>query len=58
MFFKNVIARLNEPSTWAGLSVLGAIAGINPVYFQSIHGLFTAGMAALAVFIPEKKAGV
>ena len=58
MFFKRIAARLKEPSSWAGLSIIGAMAGLNPAYLSTIHGLFTAGMAALAVFIPEKTTSV
>ena len=55
MFFRSVFARLKEPSSWAGLSVLASLAGLNPAYLGTLQGLFTAGVAALAVFLPEGK---
>jgi hypothetical protein len=54
--FKKLFARFTEPSTWAGLSVLGAMLGLNPAYLTSVHGVITAAAAAAAVFIPEATA--
>lgn len=53
-FFKYFSSRVAEPSTWAGLSVLAACAGINPAYLTSLQGVVTAVAGAAAVFIPEK----
>lgn len=47
------IARLNEPSTWAGIS---AATGIISHHLQSHPGLGGAVAAALiAILLPEKK---
>lgn len=54
--FKKLLSRFSEPSTWAGLSVIGALFGLNPAYLTSVHGLITAAAAAAAVFIPEAAA--
>lgn len=56
VYMKKFLLRFTEPSTWAGLSVLGAIVGINPQYLTSVHGIVTAVAAAAAVFIPEAAA--
>lgn len=50
---KNIIRRLREPSTWAGLSALGLIFGL-PVGTIDALGQILGGVAALAaVVLPE-----
>lgn len=51
-----VIKRLAEPSTWAGISVLGLLLGLPPGTFEAAGQIIT-GIAALgAIFAPEKAA--
>lgn len=51
-----LIKRLAEPSTWAGVSVLGLLLGLPPGTFEAA-GQIVAGIAALgAIFAPENKA--
>ncbi len=53
---KKLLNRFAEPSTWAGLSVIGGLLSINPAIFTNLHGV-VVGLAGLAaVFIPEKTA--
>ncbi len=47
--------RLREPSTWAGLSALGVLFGLNATEVESITGVVIALSGAAAVFLPEKK---
>lgn len=50
---KNVLKRLKEPSTWAGLAALSVLFGVDPVKADAVaQGLGT--LAALAaVVLPE-----
>jgi hypothetical protein len=50
------IARLSEPSTWAGISILLGLLGINfaPDQAQTFIQGGTGLAAALSIFIPEK----
>jgi hypothetical protein len=52
-----VLSRLKEPSTYAGLSVLLSLAGVNlaPEQATAIVTAATALAGAVAVFVPEKK---
>ena len=51
-----VLNRLREPSTWAGLSVLGVLFGLPPGTIE-LAGQVVAGAAGLAaIFMTEKKA--
>lgn len=50
---KAILSRLREPSTWAGLSVLGAVFGLPPGTIDAV-GQIVGGAAALAaIFLPE-----
>jgi hypothetical protein len=54
-------ARLKEPSTWAGLSLLATILGLNVPpgtneALQALLMIFGGGAAAGAVALPEKNA--
>jgi hypothetical protein len=52
----SIINRLREPSTWAGISVLGLVLGLPPGTFEAV-GQIVGGVAALgAIFMPELKA--
>lgn len=51
MTVKNILKRLREPSTWAGISALGLLFGLPPgtvdLIGQIIGGV--AGLAAIAM---------
>lgn len=52
---KNVILqRLREPSTWAGLSVLGVVFGL-PAGTIELVGQVVAGVAGLAAIVLREK---
>lgn len=47
------LKRLREPSTWAGLSVIGVLVGLPPGTLEAA-GQIVGGVAALgAIFMPE-----
>jgi hypothetical protein len=50
----NLLHRLREPSTWAGISALGLIFGLPPGTLDLV-GQIIGGVAGLgAIFLPEK----
>ncbi len=52
---QQIIQRLREPSTWAGLSALGLVFGLPPGTIDAI-GQLVGGLAAVAaIFLPESK---
>lgn len=52
----NLLTRLREPSTWAGISALGLIFGLPPGTIELV-GQIIGGVAGLAaIVIPEQKA--
>jgi hypothetical protein len=54
---KLILDRLREPSTWAGISMLGVVFGLPPGTIDLI-GQVIAGVAGLAaVVMTEKKPG-
>ena len=52
---KTLLARLQEPSTYAGLSALLALAGVNlpDGKFQAVAHVIAAIAAAVAIFLGE-----
>lgn len=49
-----ILKRLREPSTWAGLSILGALFGLPPGTIEAA-GQVLGGLAAIAAIVmPEK----
>lgn len=49
----NIIKRLREPSTWAGISVLGLVFGLPAGTVEAV-GQIVGGVAALgAIVLPE-----
>lgn len=54
---QTILARLREPSSWAGIAALVGIFGIKiaPEQLQAIIALLSAGAGAAAVFMPERK---
>jgi hypothetical protein len=53
---KTILTRLQEPSTYAGLSALLALAGLNipDAKYQSITHAIAAIAGAIAMFVGEK----
>ena len=49
-----ILARLREPSTWAGLSVIATLAGVPVAHVDAVGGVVAALCAAVAVFTKEK----
>lgn len=45
-----ILKRLREPSTWAGLSVLGVVFGLPPGSIELL-GQVVAGVAGLAAIV-------
>lgn len=53
---KRALQRLAEPSTWAGISVIGLLFGVPPGTLDAV-GQVIGGLAALgAILMPEAKA--
>lgn len=52
-----LLARLREPSSWAGLAVIAGVFGVKiaPEQLNAIVSLGAAAAGAAAVFLPEKK---
>jgi hypothetical protein len=48
------IERMKEPSTWAGLSVLGVIFGLPPGTIDAV-GQVVAGLAAVAGIVLKER---
>lgn len=46
---------VKEPSTWAGLSVIGAMFNMNPLFFTNLHGAAIGLTGLAAMFLPENK---
>lgn len=51
-----IIARIKEPSTWAGLSALGLAIGLTIEQWSAVSSIGVAIGSALAVFLSEKTA--
>lgn len=52
----NIIHRLREPSTWAGLSALGLIVGLPVGTLDALGQVLGAVAAVAAIVLPETKA--
>lgn len=50
-----ILQRLKEPSTLAGLSALGLLAGIPPGTMDAVYQVGVAVLGAAAIFMPESK---
>lgn len=51
---KTLIARLKEPSTYAGLAGLAAAIGLSTELYQAISGALVGVFGLLAVVLKEK----
>ncbi len=49
------LSMIKEPSTWAGLSILGAMVNINPLFFTNLHGAAIGLAGIAAMYLPESK---
>ncbi|WP_314434601.1 hypothetical protein [Massilia timonae] len=52
---KNVLKRLKEPSTWAGIAGLAVLFGVDPIKANVVVEAVAAVAAGLAVLLPELK---
>jgi hypothetical protein len=50
---KNVLKRLKEPSTWAGIAGLAVLFGLDPIKANIMLEAVGAVAAGLAVILPE-----
>jgi len=48
-----LVSRLQEPSTWAGLSVIATIVGVPPGTMDALHMVVVGAIGLGAVLIPE-----
>lgn len=55
-FLNNMVERLKEPSTWAGLGLLLPMVGLHGLDLQHLDTLAQTVPALLAIFVPEAKA--
>jgi hypothetical protein len=53
--FSKILARLREPSTYAGFAALSVLLGITQDQSQALATLIAAVAGLVAVFMPEKK---
>ena len=53
---KTILQKLREPSTWAGIGMIAAVAGIKPDVMNAIAqaGIAIAGL--VAIYLPEGQA--
>lgn len=52
--FKYFLQRLAEPSSMAGIAVLGTLLGLPPGTTTAVHSIVAGGVALAAILIPEK----
>ena len=50
-----IIKRLREPSTWAGLAVLGTLLGLPPGTVEAAGQLLGGAAALAAILMSERK---
>lgn len=56
MKFLNILARIKEPSTWAGISAIGLIFGLPPGTIDLV-GQVIGGVAGIAAIVMPEKVG-
>lgn len=54
---KMILKRMREPSTWAGLAVLGTIFGMPPGSVELATQVVTGGAGLAAIFLGEGAGG-
>ena len=53
MKFLNIIKRIKEPSTWAGITAMGLLFGLPPGTIDAV-GMLVGGVGAVAaILLPE-----
>lgn len=50
---KLILQRLREPSTWAGLSVLGVVFGLPPGSIELVGQIVAGAAGLMAILAPE-----
>ncbi len=50
-----ILERLKEPSTWAGLSMLGVLFGLPPGTVEAVGQVF-GGLAAIGAIVLKERA--
>ena len=50
----NFLQRIREPSTWAGLSMLGVLFGLPPGTIEGLGQIIGGAAAIAAIFMAEK----
>lgn len=51
---RTIVARLREPSTWAGISMLAVAAGLPSEFVGAWSQALAALFAAVAISLPEQ----
>lgn len=52
----NIIQRIKEPSTWAGIAALGVLFGLPPGTVEAVSQIIGGVAALAAIVLPEKTA--
>jgi hypothetical protein len=52
-----ILNKLKDPSTWASLSVVGALVGAAPGLVDAVGQCLAGGAAALAIILAGRKKG-
>lgn len=52
---EKLLQRLKEPSTWAGLAVLGTLFGVPPGTVEAASQVIGGVAALAAIFLPERR---
>jgi hypothetical protein len=53
MKFLNLLNRIKEPSTWAGITAFGVLFGLPPGTMDAVGMLVTGIGAVAAILLPE-----
>jgi hypothetical protein len=53
MKFLNILKRIKEPSTWAGITAIGLLFGLPPGTLDAVGMLVTGVGAVAAIVLPE-----
>jgi hypothetical protein len=53
MKFLNILKRIKEPSTWAGITAMGLLFGLPPGTLDAVGMLITGVGAVAAIVMPE-----
>lgn len=53
MQFLNLLKRIKEPSTWAGIAALGVLFGLPPGTVEAVSQVVGGVAALVAIVMPE-----